>query len=247
MISKDENHVLFLQRGPEWSLFEYLVKNDIKVSIVNTEQMTRYKIECKNGNEVPFPFDFFLMSYIRSGKLHSIIDYSLENIHIWQELFWKLNTKLHCFKPSCEEKQIQEKSKDVVFVGDANSQYRQTILLQVKPNMLTSCYGKIRDEELYKHRILLNLHFGSQYCIFEELRCLPCVLAQMIVVSENSKFDVHHPLHKFIVFVEYEKLPQKITEIKTNYNIVWKSIYEDQKSSFQSLLNDIAQYEKQSR
>ena len=214
-VSPQTEHVVFLQRGPEWPLFKHLVQHNIKVSIINTEQMTRY-IAPQSGDEVPFPFELFLMSYVRSGKLFSIIDYNIENIKIWQTLFWDLRVKLECFIPFEIGPMITTKHKDIVFVGDPSSNYRQRILQRVKPTILVGCYGKERDQELYKHRILLNMHFGATYIIFEELRCLPCVLAKMVVVSENSKFDVKHPLYNFIIFAPYADLATKVAEVHAN-------------------------------
>ncbi len=233
-------YVSFLQRGPSWELFAYLIKNRSKVSIVNTEQMTRYN-NVVQGEEIPFPFDLFLMRYIRSGHLYSIVDYSAENMARWKALFYNLRVVLCCFKNAltCVP---PIKSKNVVFVGDTSSRYRQFILQQVKPDVLVNCYGLKRDEELYQYRILLNVHFGKSYTIFEELRCLPCVLACMVVVSEKSNIDKNHPLYPFIFFASYSKLPNQLRFVEENYKTIWKVLYENN-PMFTNLLKNIQEYE----
>jgi len=236
-------HVVFLQRGPEWALLEFLTHKKIKVSILNTEQMTRYIAPRQEGDEVPFPFDNFLMSYIRSGKLESIIDYTVENIKIWKMLFYNLNVHLRCFlsRPTLI---TMQKTKDVVFVGDASSDHRQDILRVVEPTILVGSYGPKRDSVLYAHKILLNIHFGPTYNVFEELRCLPCVLAGMVVVSETSKFDANHPLHKFIIFANYDELAFKIEDVQANYDSIQHKLYCNN-TAFDNLLTDIKVYENQ--
>jgi len=206
--------IVFLQKGPSPCLLDFLKDKIEKVWILNTEQMTRYStnVETKN-NEVPFPFEEWMMQYVRKG-LVSIMDYSQANLVIWNNLFPLLETRLCCFIPPVVSTQ---KTKDVVFVGDASSPYRQQILQQLHSiTILTNKYGAVRDRELYQHRILLNIHFGPSYNVWEEIRCLPCILAGMIVVSEESLIDKQHPIYPFVVFAPYDCLLAKVQEVQAN-------------------------------
>ncbi len=239
VIKSEAKHVIFLQRGPHTDLFQHLTTSNILVSILNTEQMTRY-IAQNAGEQVFFPFDAFLMSYIQSQKLFSIIDYSTENIAIWKKCFPKLITALECFN-GYSTLIDYKKNADVVFVGDVSSAYRQKIIQSMRTTVVSGIYGHKRDAIVFSHRILLNVHFGTAYTIFEELRCLPCVLNQMIVVSEESKFDQNHPLHKFIIFAPYQDLAKVVAHTLTNYEAIFKKMFITNEH-FANLQKDIQNY-----
>ncbi len=240
-------HVVFLQRGPEVGFFNWLTENgDRKVSILNTEQMSRFVAQSK-GEEVQFPFAQFLMRFIENPGLFSIIDYSMANIAIWQRCFPLLRVELKCFLVN-KKQQYQRRriSSRVVFVGDANSEHRQSVLRTVKQLQLLpfGCYGPWRDQLLYNNGILLNVHFGTSYSVFEEIRCLPCVLQQMIVISEISDLDDKHPLFPFIIFAEHEDLQKVVQETQANFAQIHNKIFGEQRTKFDSLCEDICLYEK---
>ena len=240
LIQQNITHVYFVQRGPHSDLLATLIENSVAISIVNTEQMTRFVAQ-NAGEEVFFPFDAFLITYIRQNVLRSIVDYSFENINIWKQCFPDANCELRCFSIPPVVNDVC-KSKHVAFVGDASSSYRQKIVTATKATVLTNTYGARRDVELYSHRVLVNVHFSPLYCVFEEIRCLPCVLNKMIVVSEDAKLDTDHPLYKFIIFAPYAQLASAVADALANYDTLYRKLFVNN-SAFESLQKDIERYE----
>jgi len=66
-------------------------------------------------------------------------------------------------------------------------------------------------------KILLNVHQTDFDHTFEELRVLPALLRGVVVVSEWS--PLHHllPFKDYIIFERYDKLAEKVIEVKNNY------------------------------
>lgn len=236
--------VAFLQKGPDHAFFNWLIAKHIRIFIVNTEQMSRYGHETED--EVFFPFRLWLVHYLNTYSCH-LIDYSQQNICIWRKMYPDIKTKkmhLKCFLPPVLSL-IPKKTKDIVFVGDCNSKHRRTILETISNiTILQGCYGAKRDKQLFGHKILLNVHYDIHYTILEEMRVLPCVFAQMIVVSETSDMDKAHPLYPFILFADYDKLAEKIEYVLANYELVHYNLYSrNNKTRFDCLREDILAYE----
>ena len=241
--------VVFVQMAPDINLLFQLLDRKIKVWILNTEQLSRltHKTEEKT-DAVAFHFEEWLLCYIRPQRRVSIMDYSAANIQIWKKLFPDLECKLVPYIPlPLFGVQLNPSpdlsSQPVAFVGDTNSSYRQEILesLGDKVKVISSTFGARRDHMLSQAQILLNIHFGPSYTIFEELRCLPCVLRKMIVVSERSQFPKDHPLYPFIIFVPYQRLAQAVQGAITHYDALFAKLYTNN-PKYNSLMEDIKTY-----
>lgn len=248
-ISDSITDVYFMQLGPFPDLVTYLKQRKITLHLINTEQMTRLQPcdEPTQTDEVPFPFYDYVFRYLEGPNpiCTSITDYSFENLKLIRDkVSVCVDKKLHCFVPK-EQPQTNARY-GVVFVGDAGSDYRRSVLEQI-PNarILTSEFGPRRDAILQTHKILLNIHYGETYSIFEELRCLPCILSKIIVVSEESKIDFRHPICKFVLFVKRDMLVVKVNHVLDNYDHYFEQIYLKQQSLFDNLRADIAMYQSQ--
>jgi hypothetical protein len=242
--------VVFVQMAPDINLLFQLLDRKIKVWILNTEQLSRltHKTEEKT-DAVTFHFEEWLLCYIRPQRRVSIMDYSAANMHIWKKLFPDLECKLVPYIPlplfgvQPPNPTMTLSSQPVAFVGDTNSRYRQEILdsLGDKVKVISSTFGARRDHLLSQAQILVNIHFGPSYTIFEELRCLPCVLRKMIVVSERSQFPKDHPLYPFIIFAPYQRLAQAVHSTITHYEALFTKLYTNN-LKYNSLMEDIKTY-----
>lgn len=87
-------------------------------------------------------------------------------------------------------------------------------------------FGKELYESYYKQsKILLNLHQTDFHQTFEELRVLPALLNGMIVIAEDSPLKESIPYHEYIIWVKYENLISKTTEVLQNYDYYYDLIH----------------------
>lgn len=96
---------------------------------------------------------------------------------------------------------------DVGFCG-SSSPRRQLIIDQLKSAGLTvrfieNIHGDARDQELAKCRVLINIHYGDDFKIFELARCEPWLRVGVPVISEHSLDDDDRCIN-----VSYEKLAE---------------------------------------
>jgi hypothetical protein len=119
-------------------------------------------------------------------------DYSLANIKILEKHGIKAKyVPLKTTGPYLEKLQIfakYAKIYDIGFNGTISGR-RKKILDQLATTftVLTSTnWGDKRDEELGKCRVLINIHYDTDYMIFESARCEPWLAAGVPVISELS-------------------------------------------------------------
>jgi hypothetical protein len=82
---------------------------------------------------------------------------------------------------------------DVGFCGWMKSPRRRTIIEGLKQaglrvNIIEQ-HGEIRDKELAKCRVLINIHFENDFNVFEVARCEPWLSIGVPVISEHSLDD----------------------------------------------------------
>ena len=125
-----------------------------------------------------------------------------------------------------------KKCKDVCIISDnAISKRRKYIVDKlaennIKVDIITG-FGKQRDLQLFNYKIILNIGWSECLKIFESIRCDRCVFNQMIVISD-PKFDQHtYHLKDFIIFEEYEKIPNRVKYTLDNYNNIHQNIFEN--------------------
>ena len=178
---------IYVSDGPN-KIEEYL--------FMNTEQMTRKKQLER------------IVKLYKTNKPREFWDYSAANCKILESHGihakhvplsspqWYLD-KLKSWRNHIEY--------DVGFCGDVSSKRRQTILDELKTRGITvhivKLWGEKRDKELAKCRILVNIHFDSDYNIFEQARCEPWLAIGVPVISEHSLDDDPRCIN-----VEYSKL-----------------------------------------
>lgn len=74
-------------------------------------------------------------------------------------------------------------------------------------------FGVDRDAVVYQHRILLNIHADRDYTVFEELRCTPCVLNEMLIVTETCSNLDGYPHRDRVIEAPYDELVATVCRI----------------------------------
>lgn len=180
--------------------------NDGAIGLLNTEQLTSTT----------------MTSWINCYYT-AILDYSLENV--------KVNTislPKYYFPYQYNPNEIYnyEKTKDVCFVGLNENARRGTILQQIPGiTLLENVYGKKRDEILFRHKILVNIHYADVFSIHEQIRTTRCVFNKMIVITEPSSDDSLVPLRAFMIIVPYEMIPKTVEFVLENYESVYARLF----------------------
>jgi len=246
---------VFVQMGPSMQVATQLLASGKKIWILNMEQMTRAEHKQPTADAVPFDFENWIFGFLRFPNV-GVMDYSWDNIQIWKKLLPKVAPKTSPqikwlpFLPALPEllrqpplPEADSVLKPVVFVGDASSAHRSSILFKLEDvvHTLTGVFGEDRDVQLQQFPILLNVHFGQSYGVLEEIRVLPAVLRKQIVVSETSLFDKQHPLAKFIIFAPYERLDACVRNAIRHKEKLYAKLY-DNNPHWDSLLDDIKQF-----
>jgi hypothetical protein len=162
----------------------------------NTEQLSRTK-ELKG-----------VLETIRKTNPVQVWDYSKANIEILKE-HGIVATFIPIITNEIQLNRLRswqtEALYDVGFCGSPSPR-RQAIIDQLKAaglrvHYLQNIHGDARDQELAKCRVLINIHYGDDFKIFELARCEPWLQLGVPVISEQSYDDDDRCTN-----VPYEKL-----------------------------------------
>jgi hypothetical protein len=198
-------------------IHEYINKSALQFEIyfvINTEQYTHtLNNQLNNDNH--------------------LIDYSKENIRYAQKY---LEPKKYIYFPyliNNNEIYNFKKIYDVCVVGNINDR-RIKIIDQltkygINVTIINNKFGKIRDEILMKHKILLNIHNSDDYQIYESMRCDRCLFNNMIIISEKSIYIKLNKLRNFVIFKKYDNLAYTVIKIINNYDYYYNCIFETSK------------------
>jgi len=207
----NSNIIIFIQHIKE-NLIE-LFENK-KVLILNIEQMSvKKKRPLLNRN-------------------YPIIDYSLENIKLIKDIF-KID-KIFYLPYGYNKNEIYdfEKIYSVCMVSKPDVKYREKIFLELSSKFnatrINGMFDRPRDNILFRHKILVNVHFDSNYNVHETMRCDRCVYNKVIVISERSIYENIYSLSKFMIFVDYHDLVSETEKVLNNYEYYFKKLFVDQ-------------------
>ena len=136
---------------------------------------------------------------------------------------------------------LVKKIYDIACLG-FNSKKRYHILNQLVKLNTTNLniknikgFGQIRDDILFKCKILVNVHYADNYKIFEEIRCNRCTFNKMIVISEDSLYTDDYILKDHVIFVPYDKIAETVIDVANNYEKYYEKLFKN---------FDITKYEK---
>jgi len=197
--------IIFVQYIPSCLTFT----DENLIFVLNTEQLSQKK----------------WLNDINSYQ--NIIDYSKGNIKLLKR------DDIYYFPYGVNKNEIYNFNKqyDVCFVGNiTNSNKRKSIISDllsngIKVNVIDNLYGEKRDQLLFKHKILLNIHFDENYKIYESFRCDRCIFNKMIVITEESLDDKENILKDKLITCKYNTLVDTTIEILKNYNQYYQKIF----------------------
>jgi hypothetical protein len=122
---------------------------------------------------------------------------------------------------------------DCVFVvgGGWNPGERRRLLAEKIPNMTVlggyhPIFGQDRDDVLFKHKLLVNVHSKQELRTHEEMRTFRCVFNKMIVVTETSDDDHTNPLRNHMIIVDFEDIPKTVEKVLANYSEYYNRLFE---------------------
>ena len=179
-----------------------------KVYLLNTEQLTRKK---------------YYKIAEHFSKIYPMIDYSLSNIALMN------NKNIMClpYQVNANEIKNYHKIHDVAILGYMTN-YRWKVFNDIKAKGIqincTNGWNETRDNVLFRHKILLNVHFKPSCKIFEEIRCNRCIVNKMIVITERNVY-LDPFLKPYVVECDYKDLAETVKNTIDNYDKIYEKIY----------------------
>lgn len=193
-----------------------LIKYD-NCYFLNTEQLT----------------DIKHLNYIKKiNKNIKLLDYSYQNVNILKKK--NISSQYLPYQIYYPEIFNFKKIFDVAIIGldlfNDNSSRRFLIYNDlkkkgVKINNIIGFYEN-RDKQLFKHKIILNIHHNDNYKIYEELRCTRCTFNNMIVITEESENLSEYMYYDKIIEVKYNDIVNKTLEVLNNYEKYKSDLFE---------------------
>lgn len=212
---EDTNNYIFIQDIPSYLLCIFDKKQNIY--FLNIEQLS-----CKAK------FDRHMLLYDNYQNIN-IIDYSYANLTYYNN--FKNNKYVLPYQINYSEIYNTNKQKDLCLIADCFPINRQIIIDALKEKNITvdiiSGFGKERDEELFKYKILLNISFQKDFNVFESIRCDRCVYNKMIVISDMKQNNEKHHLKDYVIFEEYENIPDKVVDVVNNYDYYYDKLFKN--------------------
>ena len=161
--------------------------------VYNTEQLTIPRVLAKILRLMGEPLDPLVPSLLDPlvPKVH-LWDYSMANIRILANhgiiaKYMPLKTT-GSYLEKLQRFNTCPKVYDIGFNGTISPR-RKVILDQLATQfsvLMVTSWGDTRDMELAKCRVLVNIHFDTDYMIFESARCEPWLSVGVPVISELS-------------------------------------------------------------
>ena len=232
-ISDDNISNIFISYIPNLNYINFKNEhnNIINLFYLNTEQLTRVEIRCFIENNLRVLLN---MSKSIDNLKINILDYSLQNIKLFNELsiIREFNlSDIHHIPYQYNEKEINKLKKltnnvkkeyDFSFCG-LFSDYRIKIFNELiknntRINVIRSWYNE-RDLEICKSKVLLNIHYNKNYNIYESIRCDRWIFSGNLVLTENSYDDESNDLKDFMICTDYENLTNQASKIIKNLNL----------------------------
>lgn len=198
-------------------------------SIHHLEQLIRdeYGEDYYYLNTEQMSFD----GYLNCFKMYKdkTLDYSEEHIDIMKNNNYDT---LHIpYLVNRNEIKNWEKVKDVAFISGRSK--RRKNMHKIITGRFGSRYTWIRgwsshrDSKLFRHKILINIHHATLFKINEQIRVNRCVFNKMIVISEKGYNEDLLYLKKYIIWCDYDKIPDKVEDVLNNYEKYYNELFKD--------------------
>lgn len=223
-INFEKQHRYIFIQGIPFNLISKITYSN--VYLINTEQLC----DPKKLKEL----------YNLSNEKLNIIDYSLCNLRYYHSI--RFNKKFFLpYQINYNEIVNINKTRDVCLIGDVIPINRQHIIDLLKSKNINvdivTNFGKIRDEQLFNYKIILNIGYYDFYKVFEHIRCDRCVYNKMIVISDTKDHMEGIYLKDYIIFESYDNIPNKVHEVLNNYNNYYTKLFST--FNFETISNTI--------
>ena len=153
---------------------------------------------------------------------YRIIDYSIGNIKILNTYNFP-NNKIFYLPYQVNYEEIQEKNSvrhlNICSITPESSTHRKYVYYTIKSFELTeitpvSGFLKERDNQILKHKILLNIHFNPSYSTYESIRCDRLIFNKVIIFSEKSlESSIPEDIKSYVI--EFESLNDAYTKLES--------------------------------
>ena len=210
----NNNKIIFIKYIPYLSDISNIIN---QIYVLNTEQLS------EPDNALP------MQNYITNNI--KIIDYSKANIQCLSSLNIKTNILYIPYSVNNNEIYNYDKIYDVAYVGwfpNDIINYRTNIINNLKKTNIQinhiEGFDTDRDKLLFKHKILLNIHYNEKYKILEQIRCNRCIFNKVIVITEKS-LDIDYELKNYIIECEYDKLVETTIDVLNNYTYYYNKLF----------------------
>lgn len=79
-------------------------------------------------------------------------------------------------------------------------------------------WGRVRDREISKCRIIVNVHHFDSFLVFEDIRCARLVFANKLIVSEKNINDDLVDLKEFVHWAAFEDIVPTVKHLLVNFD-----------------------------
>ena len=157
---------------------------------------------------------------------HKILDYSDSNIKCLN----KAGKPSYHIPYQVDNKEIYNYNKiyDVAFVGSTSPKRKEIFdKLRGRGINVTMIKGwdKTRDDQLMKHKILINIHRTNTLNIFEEIRCNRCIFNKIIIITEKSVNLQDYILKDHIIECNLANIVDTVANTLNNYNDMYNKLF----------------------
>jgi len=212
---KNKNEIIiFLQNKDYADVDKSIIKNSF---ILNTEQLTLQHHLDKMKN------------YISEG--YKIIDYSLANLELLKNNNnIKDNTLFYLpYLVNYDEIKDINKLNELSMITAFSSEHRKDIFNYVSEQNIIPIHNiegwkEERDNQLFKYKILLNIHNTEKHKIYESMRCDRLIFNKIMIVSEKClDSSIPEEIKPYVIeFNNKDELLSILNNIKNNYyDTIW--------------------------
>jgi hypothetical protein len=191
------------------------ITHKFKMGIFNTEQLSKKEFSGMINAQHPF---FYRVDYSEVNLLVVANELNHKKIYIPYQVHPR---EIHVGKV--------QKDRAICIISPSESPRRHKIIhdLQARGIQIDIVHGfrEARDAELFRYKILLNVHYADDYNIFEEMRCVRAIFNQMIVISEKSWYDDIHLLRRHFLVCEYDQIVAKVVDVLINYDLYHSHLF----------------------
>jgi len=227
----DSNNLLFFTQM--W--FIPLLKNNYlqiencldRIFFINVEMLT----EKNRSNQV---------QQLLENRI-KILDYSLTNVHIMRKMIECYNIpyphEIHHLPYQYNNTEVlhftnhsRKYEYDVGIINaypntdsGENTSRRTKIFEKLQQEPTINClniigWGRDRDREISKCRIIVNVHHFDCFNIFEDIRCARLVFANKLIVSEPNLNNDLVDLKEFIHWSEFDDIVSKVKHVLEHFH-----------------------------